>query len=68
MRQEKTHKPNNHYDFYFLIVFEARYSEMEWMINKNATKEGGEEDSEFVSVTILIVTALRDLMADQLLL
>ena len=38
------------------------------MINKNATKEGGEEESEFVSVTILIVTALRDLMADQLLL
>ncbi len=31
------------------LVFEARYSEMEWMINKNVDKDGSEQETDFVS-------------------
>jgi hypothetical protein len=34
-------------------VFEARYSEMEWMINKNVDKDGSEQETDFVSTAPL---------------
>ena len=36
----------------YILVFEARWSEMEWMIQKNVNKEGREipeQEGEFVS-------------------
>jgi hypothetical protein len=33
-------------------VFEARYSEMEWMINKNVDKDGSEQETDFVSTLL----------------
>ncbi len=39
-----------HYLMYvYFAVFEARYSEMEWMINKNVSKDATEQEGEFVS-------------------
>jgi hypothetical protein len=35
--------------YVYFAVFEARYSEMEWMINKNVSKDATEQEGEFVS-------------------
>jgi hypothetical protein len=47
----RTYLSNEYYCFFF-VVFEARYSEMEWMVTKNVDKdkEDAEPEGDFVSV------------------
>ena len=50
MKLDKAHMGNR-----YLEVFEARYSEMEWMLQKNINKDGGKSGqsfAEFVSNSI----------------
>ena len=59
MKLDKAHMGNR-----YLEVFEARYSEMEWMLQKNIKQDGGKSSqsfSDFVSLLDLLISGVRDL-------